>query len=257
MCSRLRQQLFQLRSLKIWRLLLSWMSCCLRRIAICPLYCEQLCGPETEAKQTPVCTVHPSLPQVSRSSNLGCAEVDSRCFLTKKERRTPTNDFGLSPMQQDVSRFTRNRLDYWKSVSEIEIIDEKFMSSSLCVHFGCADVDACFRSLRMHFQMCEYFCRKSIEAEWLGDVEIQGALVPSNRSVYPTQVSLPMGFSWATFFAQSVLCWLFGESLPHLRSQLLTDRSYRKVIPCQQDTASHYANIDKLKGVIAQAIHWW
>ena len=68
------------------------------------------------------------------------------------------------------------------------------------MHFGCADVDACFRSLRLLFQMSEYFCRKSIEAECLGDVEIEGALAPSSRSVYPTQESLPMGFSWATFF---------------------------------------------------------
>ena len=192
MCSRLRRQLFQLlprwlRSLKIRRLLLSWMSCFPRRIAICPM--ETL---------SPCCGL-------SRMHQMRLWEVRAAIWTRKKDGRQRII-LDCRPCNRKFQDSPGTDLITGKSVSEFEIIDENFMRSSLCVHFGCADVDACFHSMRLHFEMCEYFCRKSIEAKWLGDLDIEGALVPSNGSVYSTQVSLPMGFSWATFFAQSVLC---------------------------------------------------
>ena len=71
----------------------------------------------------------------------------------------------------------------------------------------------------------------------------------------PLKFSLPMGFSWATYFAQSVSCKLLRESLPPLCSQLLTDRSNQKGPPCQDNTAVHYAYSDIL-GILGCSRVW-
>ena len=163
-----------------------------------------------------------------------------------RERWTPTYDFGLSPERQDVPRSPGTDLITGEGLSAVEITIESFIRSGPFVHFGCADVDACFHSLRFRGKICEYFCCEPMEAKWLVYAEIQGAPVPSSRLVCSTQISLPMGFSSATYFAQSVSCKLLDESLPSLRCQPLTDRSYQKVFPCRRNTAIQYAYIDTL-----------
>ena len=55
-------------------------------------------GPEMKTKQTPVCKINESLPQGSHRQTWVACEVDSRCFLCEKERRTSANDFGLLPV---------------------------------------------------------------------------------------------------------------------------------------------------------------
>ena len=44
------------------------------------------------------------------------------------------------------------------------------MSSGSGVHFGCADVGACFHRLRLRGHICEHFFWEPFEAEWLGEV---------------------------------------------------------------------------------------
>ena len=85
-------------------------------------------------------------------------------------------------------------------MSEIEIIDDNFMTSGLGVHFGCADVGACFHRLRLRGKVCEYFCWEPIEAKWLGQVAIEGARVPASHLVYPTQIFTSDGFQLGHLF---------------------------------------------------------
>ena len=111
--------------------------------------CEQLNGPETEAKQTPVCKIDPSQPQVSHRHTWLARKVDSRCFLCEKERRTPTNDFGLLPFLHPLPG---TDLITEKGPSEIESIGEEFTSFKAACAFrlcrrrcvfpqGCARAD--------------------------------------------------------------------------------------------------------------------
>ena len=117
--------------------------------------------------------------------------------------------------------------------SRIEFIDDGFMTSGLGVHFGCADVEACVHRLRLREKMFVFLfgsqSKQRLEV-------IDGVRVPVSQLVHSTQLSLPMGFSWATSFAQSVSCKLVRESLPPLCSQRLTDRSHQEVLPCQDSS---------------------
>ena len=55
-----------------------------------------------------------------------------------------------------------------EGLSAVEITIESFKRSGPFVHFGCADVDACFHSLRFREKICEYFCCEPMEAKWSG-----------------------------------------------------------------------------------------
>ena len=55
-----------------------------------------------------------------------------------------------------------------------------------------------------------------------------------------------MGFSWATFFAQTVSEMKLSSALPPLQSILLTDSSPTKLLPVSPQQALHYVYIDNL-----------
>ena len=113
------------------------------------------------------------------------------------------------------------------------------MSSGSGVHFGCPDIDACFRRRLLRGLMCKYFCWETTEAV-VGKGFVKCKRAPPSQLVYLIQISLLMGFSWATCFAKSVSGKLRRKLLPPLLSQPLTDRSCQHVLPClwQHSSAS-------------------
>ena len=88
-----------------------------------------------------------------------------------------------------------------------------------------------------------YFCWEPIEARFLKIQEVDGVAVSGETLVYPMQLALPMGFSWATYLAQSAASRKFGESTPPLISQQLTDIAEARVINCQPGHCCHYVSI--------------
>ena len=137
-----------------------------------------------------------------------------------------------------------------EGLSEIEIVDEEFVKSGLGVHFACGDVDACFHRLKLRGDICEYFGWEPIEAKWLGNIVINGQPVAASQLIYPLSTSLPMGFSWATYLAQTVTSRLFTKAISPLNSHHLTDASFSKVLCTQPDSAIDYTYIDNL-GIIS------
>ena len=136
-----------------------------------------------------------------------------------------------------------------EGLGELEIQDEDFLSSGLCLFFGCADVDSCFHRLRLRGELCKYFCWEPIAARHLKISNVEGQPVSPDQEVYPMQVCLPMGFSWATYLAQSVTSSNFERSIPPTISQPLSDKTVSKVLTCQPGHTCHYTYIDNF-GVI-------
>ena len=60
------------------------------------------------------------------------------------------------------------------------------------------------------------------------------------------QLTLPMGFSWATYIAQSVTSKKFEECIPPIISQPLSDVSESKVLVCKPGHSCHFTYIDNL-----------
>ena len=142
------------------------------------------------------------------------------------------------PFNRMFRNSPRTDLITGEGLSEIEFIDESFKSSGLCVHFGCADVDACFHRLLLRGKICEYF-------GWgHGDQVVWRVIAQASCCTHPEITT--DGLQLATYSAQSVSCKLLGDSLPLLRGHPLIDRSCHKVRPCQRDTAVHHAYTDNM-----------
>ena len=121
-------------------------------------------------------------------------------------------------------------------------IDAETNVDGICF-FGCADVEACFHRLCVPECITKYFCWEPIEARFLKLTEVNGTAVAPTDLVWPMQLTLAMGFSWATYLAQAASFTLFSSSLPPL---VLSDRSEDKVLTFHADRSCHFCYIDNL-----------
>ena len=98
----------------------------------------------------------------------------------------------------------------------------------LFLHFGIVDVSTCFHRLRLDDKLRCYFCWPSLAASSLGLVgkELDGKVLSVSDRVWPRHCSLPMGFNWATYFAQSASLFMLESSLEAFGSHRLYDAHY-------------------------------
>ena len=71
------------------------------------------------------------------------------------------------------------------------------------LHVAQADVDNCFHRMRMRAEMQRWFSLPRISAANLGGVRIGDGFLNDDTHIFPLLETLPMGFSWSLFFAQS------------------------------------------------------
>ena len=71
------------------------------------------------------------------------------------------------------------------------------------LHVAQADVDNCFHRMRMPTEIQRWFSLPRISAADLGGVRIGGEYFNDDTPVFPLLETLPMGFTWSLFFAQS------------------------------------------------------
>ena len=125
-----------------------------------------------------------------------------------------------------------------EGLGDLEIEDGDFVMSGCSLYFGCGDVDSCFHRLKVPGWMSKYFCWEPIEAQYVGVSVVEGLSVSPTTLILPMQLTLPMGFSWATYIAQSVTSKKFEECIPPVISQPLSDISESKVLVCKQGIAA-------------------
>ena len=77
------------------------------------------------------------------------------------------------------------------------------LPQELHLHVAQADVDNCFHRMRMPTEMQRWFSLPRISAANLGGVRIGREYPNDSTPVFPLLETLPMGFSWSLFFAQS------------------------------------------------------
>eukprot|EP00971_Amphidinium_carterae_P342539 6481883-Amphidinium_carterae.1 len=70
----------------------------------------------------------------------------------------------------------------------------------------CASVDVknAFYNIALPEPLRDLFCLKPLRAEVLGITEIDNVPVQRHQLIYPQLTVLPMGFSWALYYAQRV-----------------------------------------------------
>ena len=71
------------------------------------------------------------------------------------------------------------------------------------MHVAQADVDSCFHRMRMPTEMQRWCSLPHIIAANLGGVRIGELYLDDNTPIVPLLETLPMGFTWSLFFAQS------------------------------------------------------
>ena len=128
------------------------------------------------------------------------------------------------------------------------------------LHVAQADVDNCFHRMRMPFEMQRWFSLPCISAADLGGVRID-----ENTPVLPLLGTLPMGFSWSLFFAQSAheaiveehgrlgkgLAELLGHTVKAIEGTIST--SPKRAWPLR-DAMLHASRLRKLSGMALEVI---
>ena len=89
------------------------------------------------------------------------------------------------------------RLCFGDGLARLELPPEMHL------HVAQADVDNCFHRMRMPTEMQRWFSLHRISGANLGGVRIGDQYFDDNTPILPLMETLPMGFTWSLFFAQS------------------------------------------------------
>ena len=71
------------------------------------------------------------------------------------------------------------------------------------LHNGCADVADCFHMMRLPGEIRHFSAGQGYRTSTSKMTEIEGIKVSPNQTLWPMCCSLPTGFSWSLYFAQS------------------------------------------------------
>ena len=131
--------------------------------------------------------------------------------------------------------------------------------ASLMLHFQTADVDNCFHRLRLPAWLRPFFCWPSVTLRELGvaaaDADLCGPLADLDEPLFPTAISLPMGFSWSLCWAQRCGEWVRSQVASLRGSTTMQDNCRPFVVRLDAD-AYHdlfqYLYVDNL-GVLGRS----
>ncbi|CAE7279311.1 unnamed protein product [Symbiodinium natans] len=129
------------------------------------------------------------------------------------------------------------------------------------ISIGLSDVKDCFHRLRQPRWLCDYFCLDGVPASWVGleNTYLDNQWLAPDSIVYPAPGSLPMGFTWALYFAQRASEVLMTKVPSLQKSTLVHDRSSAIVFGEGQSVKNeageprpvhHYVYVDNL-GVLS------
>ena len=129
------------------------------------------------------------------------------------------------------------------------------------ISIGLSDVKDCFHRLRQPRWLCDYFCLDGVPASWVGleNTYLDNQWLAPDSIVYPAPGSLPMGFTWALYFAQRASEVLMTKVPSLQKSTLVHDRSSTIVFGEGQSVKNeageprpvhHYVYVDNL-GVLS------
>ena len=176
-----------------------------------------------------------------------CASELGVFFVRKKDGRLRlivdcrrTNQLFLDPPGVDLVT--------GEGLSKIELDWEEppdFMQD-ICIAFGEGDVSDCFHRMRWEGGIRNYFCWPPVLAGEVGVTMVEGISVKPGTKIWPAQKSLPMGFTWALYFAQSANIGKFGR-VPSLQgAHRQSDRGTPWVIQPGAESLAYYTYVDNL-----------
>jgi hypothetical protein len=136
-----------------------------------------------------------------------------------------------------------------EGLSQIEVDMGSGDLEGLKLALGVADVSDCFHRLILDGPLREHFCWPPLSARELGVSRVGEQPVSPETTVWPMQRGLPMGFSWALYFAQRVNSSKWSLTRALRDSHELSDRRGAWVIGSRGSSA-HYTYVDNL-GVLS------
>ena len=143
---------------------------------------------------------------------------------------------------------------------EVDLEDDEALQQllePLNIAMGVADVSDCFHRLRFGDELAElkrFFAYPSLRASEIGLTELDGRPLTPDTEVYPIAESLPMGWAWSLFFAQTINAYQLAKSMTLVKPLVMSDRGPPLVFrPGRGTTIGSYVYVDNL-GVIADNV---
>lgn len=140
-----------------------------------------------------------------------------------------------------------------EAFSRIELEDSDFLGGpkvggylEWAISVGIADADNCFHRLRLEGDICKFFCCPPLPASTFNITCVDGTPISSQQLIWPMQLTLPMGFSWATHLAQEANSHQLSMCLRSQPSHCISDPGQPWVISNIQQCNSHYVYIDNV-----------